>query len=99
MAASIITELLISAFYSQPHITLTTTLGGDYFISILQMRELRISKMIRIPPGHIPSKQQSWGSTLNLSGSQTLAPILRLRCLSSQGKWDRSQLYGLGQWV
>lgn len=33
MAASIITELLISAFYTQSHITLTTPLGGEYFTS------------------------------------------------------------------
>lgn len=91
MIASIITGHLVSVFYSQPHRTLTTTLGGEYFISILQMRVLRISKMVQIPPGHLASKQQSWGSTLNLLALKPWLPSLGYAVCQPQGNGtDRS---------
>lgn len=88
-AASVIAEHLIGVFLQpasyNPHYSPLRWV----FYPPFQMRVLRISKIIHIPPGHIASKQQCWVSSFSLSGSQTPALMLRLYCLSSQGKLDR----------
>ena len=69
-----------------------------FYTPILQMRMLRTSKSICIPPVHIVSKQQLWVLHFSPSGSQALSLIFRLFCLSSQGKLDRFQLSRSCQW-